>query len=57
MGLPLLFHAWWTLLFAAIVLPLAFYRRIVHEERLLRRDLTGYAEYASTCKALIPGIL
>jgi len=57
MGLPLLFHAWWTLLFAAIVLPLAFYRRIVHEERLLRRDLAGYAEYASTCKALIPGTL
>lgn len=57
LGLPMLFHSWWTLLFAAIALPLAFARRIRHEERLLRRDLEGYSAYAATVKALIPGIL
>jgi len=38
-------------------LPLAFHRRISHEEKLLRRDLAGYEDYASTVKALIPGVL
>ena len=55
-GLPMLFHSWWTLLFAAVALPLAFKRRIHHEERLLRRELDDYDEYAASVPALIPGL-
>lgn len=55
-GTPLLLGSWWGLaLFPLIVVGLAV--RAVGEERMLRRELTGYDEYAARVRwRLVPGI-
>jgi protein-S-isoprenylcysteine O-methyltransferase Ste14 len=53
----LFLQAWFAAALALVLLPLAFWRRIHHEEKLLRSELQGYDEYARSVKALIPGIL
>jgi len=55
--LPLFLHSWWSLGLAAVLLPLAFLRRIKHEEQLLCESLAGYADYREKSAALIPWIL
>ena len=56
LGVPLALGSWWGLLaFALGVLALVW--RIFEEERLLKRDLPGYAEYAQKAPfRLIPGL-
>ncbi len=43
-GTPLALGSWWGLVFVVLMFP-ALAWRILDEERLLRRDLPGYAEY------------
>jgi protein-S-isoprenylcysteine O-methyltransferase Ste14 len=50
-------QAWYAALLALVLLPLAFWRRIHHEETLLRAELKDYDDYAKRVKALIPGVL
>ena len=50
-------QAWFAAALALVLLPLAFWRRIHHEEKLLRAELEGYEDYAKSVKGLIPGIL
>ncbi len=38
------------------LLPAAYARRIVAEERLLERRLSGYGEYRARTKKLVPGL-
>jgi protein-S-isoprenylcysteine O-methyltransferase Ste14 len=55
-GMPLLLGSWWGLL---IVVPLAagMEMRAIGEERMLRRELTGYDEYAQRVRfRLVPGV-
>ncbi len=56
LGLPLLLGSWWGVAAVPVlVLGLAF--RAVGEERMLRRELDGYADYARHVRyRLIPGI-
>lgn len=44
-GMPLLLGSWWGLALAAVLI-LAVAWRAVHEERTLRNELSGYADYA-----------
>jgi protein-S-isoprenylcysteine O-methyltransferase Ste14 len=56
LGVPLALGSWWGLLAFALGVP-ALVWRIFDEERLLKRDLPGYAEYAQkTPFRLIPGL-
>jgi protein-S-isoprenylcysteine O-methyltransferase Ste14 len=41
---PLALGSWWTLLLAPVFLLLLYFR-IANEEKVLMRDLMGYAEY------------
>jgi protein-S-isoprenylcysteine O-methyltransferase Ste14 len=53
---PVALGSWWAL---GLVVPLVavLVARIRHEERLLRKDLEGYQEYAETTRyRLIPGV-
>jgi protein-S-isoprenylcysteine O-methyltransferase Ste14 len=44
LGVPVSLASWWgVLVFAAILLALAW--RLIDEERVLVRDLPGYADY------------
>jgi len=43
-GTPLALGSWWTLLLTPVFLLLLYFR-IASEEKLLMRDLAGYAEY------------
>jgi len=43
-GTPLALGSWWTLLLTPVFL-LLLYLRIASEEKALKRDLAGYAEY------------
>jgi protein-S-isoprenylcysteine O-methyltransferase Ste14 len=53
---PLALGSYWALIFAAI-LPLVLGARIVNEEKVLLRDLEGYADYRRSVRyRLIPGI-
>ena len=56
LGIPLALSSWWGFLaFAPGVLALVW--RILDEERLLKRDLPGYAEYTQRMRfRLIPGL-
>ena len=55
LGMPLALGSWWGLSPIAIILPTLIWR-LMHEERLLTRDLPGYAEYtAKVPYRLIPG--
>ena len=41
----------------AVLFPLVLVARILNEEKVLRRDLKGYAEYCATVRyRLIPGV-
>ena len=51
---PLLLESFVSASLAAIALPLAFRRRIAHEERVLRASLPEYAAYATRTGALFP---
>jgi protein-S-isoprenylcysteine O-methyltransferase Ste14 len=56
LAIPLALGSWWTLL---LVIPLvaALVWRLLDEERVLRRDLPGYAEYCRHVRyRLVPGI-
>jgi protein-S-isoprenylcysteine O-methyltransferase Ste14 len=54
LGIPLALGSWWGLLAFAFGVP-ALVWRILDEERLLKRDLPGYAEYTQRMRfRLIP---
>jgi len=56
LGIPLALGSWWGLLAFALGVP-ALVWRILDEERLLKRDLPGYAEYMQRAHfRLIPGL-
>jgi protein-S-isoprenylcysteine O-methyltransferase Ste14 len=56
LGVPLALGSWWGLLALALGVP-ALVWRILDEERLLKRDLPGYAEYMQRARfRLIPGL-
>ncbi|MDP7040849.1 MAG: isoprenylcysteine carboxylmethyltransferase family protein [Myxococcota bacterium] len=50
-------HSWIAAAAATLLLPLAFFRRIHHEEALLKNTFSDYAEYTKTTKALIPWLI
>jgi protein-S-isoprenylcysteine O-methyltransferase Ste14 len=53
-GTPLALGSWWTLLLTPVFLLLLYFR-IANEEKVLRRDLEGYADYQRKVKyRLIP---
>ena len=53
-GTPLALGSWGTLLLTSVFLPLLYFR-IASEEKVLLRDLAGYAEYQRKVKCrLIP---
>lgn len=43
-GIPLALGSWWSLALIVLVVPVLIWR-LTDEERILRRDLPGYAEY------------
>jgi protein-S-isoprenylcysteine O-methyltransferase Ste14 len=43
-GTPLALGSWWTLLLIPLFMPVLYFR-IANEEKVLLRDLPGYAEY------------
>lgn len=56
LGIPLALGSWWGLLAFAPGVP-GLVWRILDEERLLKRDLPGYAEYTQRVRfRLIPGL-
>jgi protein-S-isoprenylcysteine O-methyltransferase Ste14 len=53
-GTPLALGSWWTLLLTSVFLLLLYFR-IASEEKVLMRDLAGYADYQQKVKyRLIP---
>jgi protein-S-isoprenylcysteine O-methyltransferase Ste14 len=55
-GMPLALGSWLTICLVPLILPLLIWR-LLDEERILRRDLPGYNEYASRVRQrLIPYI-
>ena len=55
-GVPPALGSWWGLLFLLLFVP-ALVWRILDEEALLKRDLTGYADYLRTVRyRLVPGV-
>jgi len=55
-GMPLALGSYAALPLFLLVIPLLIYR-LVHEERILRRDLAGYAEYCEHTRfRLVPGV-
>jgi protein-S-isoprenylcysteine O-methyltransferase Ste14 len=55
-GTPLALGSWWGLLVFAAMVPFLIWR-LLDEERLLRQDLPGYADYRNRVhRRLIPGI-
>jgi protein-S-isoprenylcysteine O-methyltransferase Ste14 len=55
-GMPLALGSWLTICLVPLILPVLFWR-LLDEERILRRDLPGYNEYASRVRhRLIPYI-
>ena len=54
--MPLALGSWWGLLVFAAMVPFLIWR-LLDEERLLAKDLPGYAEYQGTVQSrLIPGV-
>ena len=53
-GTALFLHAWYSAAAAALLLPLAFHRRIHHEEKHLSQHLDGYGAYQREVPALLP---
>ena len=55
-GMPLLLGSWYGLLVVPLFIA-GLLRRAIFEERLLKRDLPGYADYMNRVRyRLIPGI-
>jgi protein-S-isoprenylcysteine O-methyltransferase Ste14 len=55
-GTPLALGSWWALIPGGLV-ALAFIFRTAAEDRMLRRDLPGYADYAQQTRyRLLPGV-
>lgn len=55
-GMPLALGSWLTICLVPLILPVLFWR-LLDEERILSRDLSGYNEYASRVRhRLIPYI-
>ncbi len=55
-GMPLALGSWWGLVPLALTLPVLVWR-LLDEERLLTRDLPGYATYKDKVRyRLIPGV-
>lgn len=55
-GTPLALGSWWTLLLIPLFMPVLYFR-IANEEKVLLRDLQGYAEYRQKVRyRLIPRI-
>jgi len=53
-GIPLALDAWWGLAIIAVAVP-ALIWRIIDEEKLLKKDLPGYVEYAQKVRyRLVP---
>jgi protein-S-isoprenylcysteine O-methyltransferase Ste14 len=53
---PVALGSWWALLPALLIVPILV-ARIINEEKVLARDLPGYAEYMQETRyRLIPGI-
>ena len=53
-GMPLALGSWLTICLVPLILPVLFWR-LLDEEKILRRDLPGYNEYASRVRPrLIP---
>ena len=54
------YYAWLGLLAAAFLLAVSFpflFYRVINEDRVLRSQLSGYADYAQrVCWRLVPGI-
>jgi len=51
------FHTWFSMCAALILLPLAFYRRICYEDRMLIKEFGNeYESYRLAVKGFIPGI-
>jgi protein-S-isoprenylcysteine O-methyltransferase Ste14 len=56
LGIPIALGSWWGALVIAAVMP-ALAWRLLDEERLLSRDLDGYADYCRTVRwRLVPRI-
>jgi len=56
-GTPVFLHAWYMLIPTAVILTVAWLRRIHHEERMLRDELgEEYEAYCRDVKRAIPGI-
>jgi len=57
LGVPILLHAWFSLIAAAIILPIAWLRRIHYEEKLLIEEFgEEYKSYCKSVKRAIPGL-
>jgi protein-S-isoprenylcysteine O-methyltransferase Ste14 len=55
-GAPLALGSWWTLLLLPVFIPLLVVR-ILNEEKVLVRELSGYVEYRKRVRyRLIPGV-
>ena len=55
-GIPLALGSWLTICLVLLILPLLIWR-LLDEERILRRDLPGYSEYARRVRhRLIPHV-
>lgn len=56
LGTPIFLHTWFALIAAAIVLPIAWLRRIHYEEKLLIEEFgEEYKSYCKSVKRVIPG--
>lgn len=55
LGAPFFLHAWFSLIAAAIILPIAWLRRMHYEEKLLIEEFgEEYKSYCRSVKRLIP---
>jgi protein-S-isoprenylcysteine O-methyltransferase Ste14 len=55
-GMPLALGSWWGLVALAVILPVLVWR-LLDEERMLVRDLAGYAAYRQMVRyRLVPGV-
>jgi protein-S-isoprenylcysteine O-methyltransferase Ste14 len=55
-GSALLLRAWVAAALGTLALGLAYRRRILQEERVLRAELPGYAAYMARTGALVPRV-
>lgn len=56
LGLPLMLGSWWAYI-PAVLMALTFIYRTMQEDRFLRKNLDGYAEFSTRTRfRLIPGV-